>query len=202
MNLSQMQAIKQAFVGMGLDIPFGQESRDPDHKWNHAANIGIPHGIAYVRRHKDSGLGLGMGLTGPQVSLSLNKALGGKKSDDKKKHKTKEGCGGSKMAAMREELLAIKQATVLDRIRSMGNPMSHMGEHAYDVGGLGILAAPVADKLQAMARARVAGDSGEDAVKRRQFISEPVGEAMELGGLGTLAAPGIGQLVKGMRGKH
>jgi hypothetical protein len=96
-----------------------------------------------------------------------------------------------------------KTSGVLQRIASMGNPMSHLGEHAYDVGGLGVLAAPVADKLQAMARARLAGEGGdEEAIKRRQLISEPVGEAMELGGLGILAAPGIGQLAKGLRRGH
>lgn len=117
--------------------------------------------------------------------------------------KDKEGCSGTKMAAMRDALDFQKVAGALQRISSMANPMSHLGEHAYDVGGLGILAAPVADKLQAMARARLAGEGGdEEAIKRRQLISEPVGEAMELGGLGILAAPGIGQLAKGLRRGH
>jgi len=101
-----------------------------------------------------------------------------------------------------DELQQMKQAGVLSRLAGgAANPTGHLGSELYDVGGLGILAAPVADKLQAMARARLAGESGDEAVSHRQLLSEPVGEAMELGGLGTLAVPGIGNIIKHLK-KH
>jgi hypothetical protein len=116
----------------------------------------------------------------------------------------KEGCSSRKMAAMRMSTDFQKVAdSLIRRIASMGNPMSHLGEHAYDVAGLGILAVPTLDKIQAMARARMAGESGdEEAVSRRRFIGELPAEAMELGGLGVLAVPSIGNLARGLRGAH
>lgn len=105
--------------------------------------------------------------------------------------------------AFADELQHIKAAGVLQRVMGgVAHPTGHLGAELYDVGGLGILAAPVADKLQAMARARLAGEKGEDAVHKRQLLSEPAGEAMELGGLGVLAVPGIGHIAKTLGGRH
>lgn len=91
-----------------------------------------------------------------------------------------------------------KESSVLSRmstgISKLAPAASEHADHLWDVGGLGILAAPIVDNMQARARARLSGDKGENAVEKRQFMSEPTHDLMELGGLGVLAAPGIRHL--------
>lgn len=84
-----------------------------------------------------------------------------------------------------------------------GSVGEHLAKHdnAYDIAGLGVLAAPSVDKLQAHARARIAGDKSPDAVKKREHIG-PVGDALaEVGGLGVLAAP-VAAHMMGFGKKH
>lgn len=74
-----------------------------------------------------------------------------------------------------------------------------VGNHnLMDLAGLGILAAPVADNIQARTRAHFAGDKGENAVERRQLMGEPTHDALELGGLGVLAAPTMRDMIRGI----
>jgi len=69
-------------------------------------------------------------------------------------------------------------------------------EHKNEVAGLGVLAVPGLDTLQASARARFAGDKSHNAVERRQLLGEGAHAALDVGGLGLLAAPAASKLLK------
>ena len=171
-------------------IPKGR--RYPIHDEEHARNA-----LARVGQHGTPGekSQVYAAVTKKYPGLSARSSVPGVQ----KKVEEKKSCGSCKMAAMRQELEQLKLAGAFDRLRELANPMTHLGTEAYEVGGLGVLAAPEVDKLQAMARARLAGESGDEAVQRRRFISSPVASGMELGGLGILAAPSAGKLVQGLR---
>lgn len=68
--------------------------------------------------------------------------------------------------------------------------------HKNEIAGLGVLAVPSLDTLQAKARARFAGDRSEHAVEKRQLMGEGGHAALEVGGLGLLAAPAMAHLRK------
>jgi len=68
------------------------------------------------------------------------------------------------------------------------------GMHKNEVAGLGVLAVPGLDTLQATARARLAGDKGHGAVEKRQLLGEGAHAALDVGGLGLLAAPAAAHL--------
>lgn len=102
----------------------------------------------------------------------------------------------------------VKQAGLMDMARQaptamkalpgaakslMSGATPHM-EHLNEIGGLGVLAVPSLDKLQAKARARFAGDRSEHAVEKRQLMGEGGHAALEVGGLGMLAGPAIARL--------
>ena len=72
---------------------------------------------------------------------------------------------------------------------------SETGAHATDLAGLGILAAPVADEVQAHGRAMAAGEHNKAGVEKRTVLPHGAGAAMELGGLGVLAAPSAAHLM-------
>lgn len=72
------------------------------------------------------------------------------------------------------------------------------GTHKAELAGLGILAAPAVDHLQAKIRARVAGDATEHGAAQRQYMGETAHALTELGGLGVLAGPSIAHLT----GRH
>lgn len=75
---------------------------------------------------------------------------------------------------------------------------SEAGTHKTELAGLGILAAPSVDRMQAHARAGLAGEKGDAAISKRQIMGS-TGHAMtELGGLGVLAGPSAAHLL----GKH
>jgi len=108
------------------------------------------------------------------------------------------------LRAMREEVTRIygveKTAGVLDRLSQFTNPGGHLGEHAWELGGLGVLAVPGLDTLQAAARARMAGDASPEAVEHRQLLSEPAHAAADVGGLGILMVPEAITLARKLRG--
>lgn len=83
-----------------------------------------------------------------------------------------------------------KQAQLGAKLQQVVDPRAHAGEAAWDVAGLGILASPYIDKYQAKLRARLAGEQGEEAIKKRTLMPEWSHDAAELGGLGVLAVPG------------
>ncbi len=62
---------------------------------------------------------------------------------------------------------------------------------AAELAGLGVLAIPSLDHLQATARARLAKDQSHEGVEKRRFLGDTAGHLMEVGGLGILAAPYI-----------
>lgn len=68
------------------------------------------------------------------------------------------------------------------------------GEHAAELAGLGILAVPSLDEMQAHIRAGVAGDYNKDGVKARAVLPHVAHPLMETAGLGVLAAPSIAHL--------
>lgn len=69
---------------------------------------------------------------------------------------------------------------------------------ATEVGGLGVLAVPGLDTMQAHVRARIAGDKGPNAVEKRQFMGEGGHAVADVAGLGILAHPELKHLL----GKH
>lgn len=88
--------------------------------------------------------------------------------------------------AMRAEVEAIKEAN-----------------GALEVAGLGVLAAPSVDNMQAKFRARRAGADvhNEKALDKFRLLKEKHHDAVELGGLGILAAPYIhSRITKGTWG--
>ncbi len=66
--------------------------------------------------------------------------------------------------------------------------------HKNEIAGLGVLAVPGLDTLQASARARPAGDKSHGAVEKRQLMGEGMHAALDVGGLGLLAAPAVAHL--------
>jgi hypothetical protein len=59
---------KEAIVGVGFDVGSFADSPGSDVKGT--MNVGLPHLVSVNARHKPSGLGLGMGLSGPLVTWS------------------------------------------------------------------------------------------------------------------------------------
>jgi hypothetical protein len=77
-----------------------------------------------------------------------------------------------------------KSAGVIGRIRQIAkNP------HTSEVAGLGILAVPGMDHLQAHARARMAGDKTPHGVEKRRLMGDAAHAALDVGGLGVLMGP-------------
>jgi hypothetical protein len=66
--------------------------------------------------------------------------------------------------------------------------------HLNEVAGLGILAVPGLDTLQSRIRARAAGDKSEHGAEKRQLLGEGAHAALDVGGLGMLAAPALAHL--------
>jgi len=75
------------------------------------------------------------------------------------------------------------------------NRMANLGG-LNEVAGLGVLAAPSADNMQAKYRARKAGHgehADEKTLDKYRLIKEKYHDPVEVGGLGMLAAPYIGK---------
>ncbi len=83
--------------------------------------------------------------------------------------------------------MAKRAAGILQRLAS------DAGTHKAELAGLGILAAPAADHLQARIRSGLAGE-GAHGAEKRQFMGETGHALTELGGLGVLAGPSIAHL--------
>lgn len=71
---------------------------------------------------------------------------------------------------------------------------SEAAMHKNEIAGLGVLAVPGLDTLQASARAHLAGDRGHDAVEKRHLLGEGAHAALDVGGLGLLASPAVAHL--------
>lgn len=92
-----------------------------------------------------------------------------------------------------------KQAAVMDAVRgAMGG---EVGKHLVELGGLGILAVPSVDELQAHTRAGLAGDYNKEGVKKREFLPAVAHPVAEAAGLGTLMAPEAASLGSHLLGK-
>ena len=89
-------------------------------------------------------------------------------------------------AALVDELEKI--ASVIGNIRqAVSNPETR--GHLTEIGGLGVLAVPGMDTLQAHARARLAGDKTPGGAEKRQLLGEGAHAALDVGGLGMLMGP-------------
>lgn len=82
-----------------------------------------------------------------------------------------------------------KEASVLKRLGSALT--SPKGEHAIELAGLGVLAVPGLDTLQAKMRSR---DNPHEWEKKR-MLGEGAHAALDVGGLGILAAPELHKLL-------
>ena len=67
-------------------------------------------------------------------------------------------------------------------------------EHGLELGGLGVLAVPSLDTIQASTRARLAGDKDPEAAERRRMFGETGHAIADAGGLGILMAPELSKL--------
>lgn len=76
--------------------------------------------------------------------------------------------------------------TVQSGLRQAGQHL-HQHEDAYELGGLGVLGAIGADRLQAHGRAGL-GASNE-AIEKKQMLGDTGHAALDTAGLGMLAAP-------------
>lgn len=76
-------ASKLAFVGVGIDVASFGESKD----MKGVVNVGFPHVISVGGRHKPSGVGAGVGVTGPVVSWSPSTMAAHEKETEKSKKK-------------------------------------------------------------------------------------------------------------------
>lgn len=101
--------------------------------------------------------------------------------------------------------LIVKQAGLLQRLpqavralpgaaKSVALGANEAALHKNEIAGLGVLAIPGLDTLQASARARLAGDKSHGAVEKRQLLGEGTHAALDVGGLGLLAAPAVAHL--------
>lgn len=99
------------------------------------------------------------------------------------------GMGGSGAGmGPRDKMGAAKLANgILQRLAS------NAGTHKAELAGLGILAAPAVDHLQARVRSHLAGE-GAHGAEKRQLMGETGHALTEIGGLGVLAGPSIAHL--------
>lgn len=117
------------------------------------------------------------------------------------------GTEGYHSQRFREALLQLPQrlfydektAAVMDAMR--GAMTGDVGKHLVELGGLGILAVPSVDELQAHARAGLAGDYNKAGVKKREFLPSVAAPVAEAAGLGTLMAPEAASLGHHLLGK-
>lgn len=103
-----------------------------------------------------------------------------------------------KMAGLMSTLRGIPQAAraLPGAAKTIATGANEMAMHKNEIAGLGVLAVPALDTLQAKARARFAGDRSEHGAERRQLMGEGGHAALEVGGLGLLAAPAMAHLRK------
>jgi hypothetical protein len=66
--------------------------------------------------------------------------------------------------------------------------------HATELAGLGVLAVPGLDTMQAGIRSRMAGDHTPEGAEKRRVLGEGAHAAADVGGLGILMGPEIGHL--------
>lgn len=73
----------------------------------------------------------------------------------------------------------------------------HKHEDAYELGGLGVLGAIGADRLQAHARAHKQGLYDEKSIEHHQALGETGHAVLDTAGLGMLAAPIVAKKMLG-----
>jgi len=179
---------KQAFLGIGVDIPVGAESRDPKSKWYTAISVGLPHGIAAVRRHRESGVGVGLGLTGPQISIRL----GGKSSGEKNaEFEAADACG-----RLLAKEAAGGAAGLLASAGGVGGKALEVGRRLWSgVGGAGQTGAMIGAGAGALGGA--AAGLRKDQQGHRSILGGITGGLMGAAGGGAVGA-GAGMLSKGL----
>lgn len=103
-----------------------------------------------------------------------------------------------KQAGLMSTLQGIPQAAraLPGAAKAIATGASEAAMHKNEIAGLGVLAVPALDTLQAKTRARFAGDRSEHGAERRQLMGEGGHAALEVGGLGLLAAPAMAHLRK------
>lgn len=133
----------------------------------------------------------------PQVHRALREELG---------QLLKQGSSHMSVSQVREGRRPMRVATMLKKDEAgtlwkgkkkeasapagvLGRVAQHLHKHedAYELGGLGILGAIGADRLQAHARAGAGAD--DHAIEKKQVMGESGHAALDTAGLGILAAP-------------
>lgn len=94
--------------------------------------------------------------------------------------------------AFKQELMAIKEAGGFSNL--LRNIATGAGEHKTELAGLGVLAVPSVDELQAHTRAALAGDYDKKGVERRTMLPHVAKPLTDAVGLGMLAGPSIANL--------
>jgi hypothetical protein len=96
--------------------------------------------------------------------------------------------------ARRSKVVAdVKEAGALGRL---GGVLRSPGarEHLPEIAGLGVLAIPGLDTLQARARAHLSGDKSTAGTEKRRLLGEGAHAGLDVGGLGILMAPELKHL--------
>jgi hypothetical protein len=109
----------------------------------------------------------------------------------------------SDLASVRAKIKAkypdmLKESAVMDAVR--GAMKGEVGNHLAELAGLGILAVPSLDQLQAHGRAAASHDYNKAGVKKREYLPAVAHPIAEAAGLGTLMAPEAQHLLGKLRG--
>jgi len=171
-----------------------------------AKNPSMPKGMAFAIATQQAHA---TGHTPKSFGTAEGKATAKAKFDTPKNDEQRANPGGLDSPKLASALvLIVKQAGLMDVARQAPTAMKALPgaaknlmtgatphlEHLNEIGGLGVLAVPSIDKMQALARARIAGDRSEHAVEKRQLMGEGGHAALEVGGLGMLAGPALARI--------
>lgn len=98
-------------------------------------------------------------------------------------------------------LAVVKCAGLLSTVRGLPSVAkgvalgtNELNMHRNEIAGLGVLAVPGLDTMQSRIRARLAGDKTEHGAEKRRLLGEGAHAALDVGGLGLLAAPAVAHL--------
>lgn len=106
----------------------------------------------------------------------------------------KEKVGGVVLALLKTAGLLSMARGIPGAAKGVALGTNELNMHRNEVAGLGVLAVPGLDTMQSRLRARLAGDKTEHGAEKRRLLGEGAHAALDVGGLGLLAAPAVAHL--------
>lgn len=210
-----VKAMGEEYLKIAHDLTTSQRSDLPKKDFAEPGKRGYPvedrqHAISalgFAKMHHDTGAYAAVRAKVEKKFPGLIEKKGGECYIGRVKGKEKD----SNMGATPESLSAAKlpatfqapQVQGAAQMGKMGGALQRIGQHLHDkeglheVLGLGTLAVPGLDTIQAHTRAALSGEKGPKAVEKRRMLSEPVHSALDVGGLGYLAAPTLAKKLTG-----